>query len=182
MKIEEIHEKRELSWCAGFIEGEGTIYINKLKSSYNLVLEVHNTEKGLIERMQKTLGGTIRSCREKSEELQVVYIWSTTGMKAIEAIKRLSAHFWMSSRKRKLANIAVAFMEYKKRHVVAGSKSSMKARMDQNNFYQAMKILNARGKRAIKLKESGKLKVYEKQINAFIRSLKLSERRQLELY
>jgi hypothetical protein len=55
----------ELAWLAGWLEGEGTFYFTKTKSSPTVVIQVFSVDFDVIEKAAKLMGGAIYSIKPR---------------------------------------------------------------------------------------------------------------------
>jgi len=139
----------ELAYWAGFIDGEGSIFIKKEKSRagrvtpiYELALKVENTNKEVIERFFKTFQSGYKTYREKNgKNGKPLYGVTIKQQKALNILEMLEPFIIV---KKKNIEIAKAFLNLKTEfHGKTLSDEEVKKR---EYFYQEMKKLNMRGR------------------------------------
>lgn len=107
-------KKEDLIYIAGFFDGEGSITISKLAKntngispSYRLYIAIANTDKGIINYLDKVLGiGRAGGTYRKDHKRKWVYHWGCGATKARDILLDLLPHLKI---KRKQAILAVKF-------------------------------------------------------------------------
>lgn len=103
----------EKAWLAGFIDGEGTIYISSSKKGRELALRVRNTHLPSLDRIKQICkighigphgGGPGRLGKRKG------YEWYATNMQALKVLENVYPYLVT---KRAQAEVAIAFQRHK---------------------------------------------------------------------
>jgi len=100
------------AYCAGFIDGEGTIYILKQtrgKSTWHYIkVEASNTNKAPLEYLQSNYGGTIYEHIRQGEHRKIIYIWCLSTRRAFTFLKEIEPYLKV---KHKQAQLAIQLQE-----------------------------------------------------------------------
>lgn len=80
----------DLAWAAGFIDGEGCIYLNRERNSRRVAylrptLEVANTDPAPLVKLAEMFGGTIKEVRRDSAKHRNAYKWCLRGFASVQA-------------------------------------------------------------------------------------------------
>ena len=80
------------AWAAGFIDGEGCIYLKPFKSKnahagyrYQPKIVVGNTEKAPLDKLAELYGGSVRLRRKPTEHHKPCWAWELSGGRAVTA-------------------------------------------------------------------------------------------------
>jgi hypothetical protein len=100
---------------AAFIDGEGTIYINRQKGqSFNtrhyLTVVITNTSPLLIQWLQQTFGGSVFNVKISGHSKKPIMRWQLNELQAAVIIEHCMDYFII---KREQAKVAMAFIELK---------------------------------------------------------------------
>lgn len=78
--------EQQLIWAAGFIDGEGCLYIKEHKNSrFTPCITVAQVRRGPLEILEQLFGGTIRVRSKQRANWRTVYAWELGGKLAVEA-------------------------------------------------------------------------------------------------
>lgn len=80
----------DCAWTAGIIDGEGCVYLGKAGQSKTLTrnyfymrLSVANTDKKMVDKLQKLWGGSVHERYEDRKERSNLYFWTVAANKAL---------------------------------------------------------------------------------------------------
>jgi hypothetical protein len=149
-----------IAYLAGIIDGEGTIRINKVKAkknwnySYYLQMSCGMTCKEVPELLKKIFGGNVREERV-ADGYRSIWRWALTGRFQIYVVLKLLKTYLIV--KKEQVAVALDFCEKWKNpvrhhHVWLIDNQQISLRED---MYWKMRKLNAVGKQAQRLNESG---------------------------
>ncbi len=140
-----------IDYLAGFMDGEGSICIATHRKArnpgYYLRVQISNTDRGVLESIQKSFGGGIYTTKKGNgwrSEHQLVWC----SRKGAALLKELFPYLIL---KRERAGLAIAFMDYLRSWRPArGHKGRILPVTDadlnlRKRFYEHMKQLNIRG-------------------------------------
>ena len=120
----------ELSYMAGFFEGEGCVsavkyasYPLKIGRKPTLVLmcRVGNTEKDALELFERRFGGKIRVWH-RNPKWKDIWIWNIYAKKALNFLETIEPYL-KTKRKQELARLGIEFQKHK---VLGGFKGAHK--------------------------------------------------------
>lgn len=57
----------DIAYIAGFFDGEGSIFISKSRKQYFLTVSISNTDKSVLESIQRIMGGSLSKSPDKRE-------------------------------------------------------------------------------------------------------------------
>lgn len=79
----------DLAWAAGFIDGEGCIYIAESRGYYKLVISVGNTNRESVDKLKTIFncGTIIHKKSNPSKNQKEFYIYRSTGNDAYNIIQ-----------------------------------------------------------------------------------------------
>jgi hypothetical protein len=140
------------AWAAGFIDGEGVVYISKGKPSqrgvsprYNLVVQVGCTRLEPLLRLQELFGGSIcTNTNKRKPHWKPKFVWNVSALKAVSCISRVLPYL---SIKREQACLGLELEQLKA--IKTNSKKLALTACELRTrevIYQKVKILNERGK------------------------------------
>lgn len=125
----------ELAYIAGFFDGEGCVVISKRKpyrdkkyTSYNLVTNISNTDKDVVDYIHSVIGGSIRE-NKKGKRYRVCYANVFSSEQSYQLLKYLLPYLKV---RRKQAELAIKFQE-----VVNSSKNW---KLTKEELYERDKI------------------------------------------
>ena len=132
--------KAERGYLAGIIDGEGCIGIQKSKSGIQLKVGIFNTERSLLEWIQRRFGGTICD-RLHQDGNKVEYNYTFYGHRALDMLRTVYPYLVV---KRKNAQLAFLYGM-----TLQPLKSSEKLKPEvlktRLKYYNLMKFYNKRG-------------------------------------
>lgn len=89
-------QESDLGWAAGIFDGEGTCHISRDRRSrwprYSLTAAVANTERPMLVRMRRILGGSITAGYWTTGSTRPYYIWIVTGVTAQQVLMKIQPH------------------------------------------------------------------------------------------
>lgn len=136
---------RELIWMAGVVDGEGCVFINRThrKGSqildYRMGINLNVTEGQDISMFVERFGGKMYLIKAPTERAKSYHAWTLYGEAALAALRTLLPLLvW----KKEKAELAIRFQERR----VKGSRVSDEERDEMKADYQAMRVLNHRGR------------------------------------
>lgn len=132
----------EKAYIAGFLDGEGYIGISVHRRKdwkrpyYTTQINIYNTDIFVLQSMVENAGvGTIYlGHRKERPHHKVIYVWRTTGIKAIELLKELLPYLRV---KKEQAELAIRFPN--------DGRTFHDNRESQETIREAIKILNQGG-------------------------------------
>jgi len=140
-------ESRELVWMAGIVDGEGCIMINRTcrkdarHPDYRMGININVTEGQDTSMFVRRFGGKLYLVKAPTERAKPYYAWTLYGEAALEVLRTLLPFLvW----KQEKARLAICFQERRVKRSRLSSEELDK--MEAN--YQAMRVLNFRGKRS----------------------------------
>jgi hypothetical protein len=138
------------AYAAGFLDGEGNISIgkscqarNRERIYYSLNVCVANTNLQVLQRLQKTYGGTI--CKRKDYRhlnRKDGYRWRVTSWDAVAFLKELLPFLIV---KRQQAELALQFQQTVRHTGNRWRLAPLPERLHRETLYEEMKKLNQRG-------------------------------------
>jgi len=144
------HNALKLAYVAGWMDGEGSIYISKIKNVrsgnylYVLGVSTSNTDKEIIDWFEKEFGAYRTALGykiRKHPNHQLAYQWFSSSKTACEFLKILVPYLKI---KKKQAKLAIAFQEKKSKAKMErkGQKLTEKEYKWRDKCYQEMQKLN----------------------------------------
>ena len=129
----------ELSYIAGFIDGEGSIFVSLTNGKpHSLVVAVTNTNKAILEYCYNLFQvGHMNQNRRANFKHKIAWVWKTTGNGARKVLKHIYPFLRV---KENQAKLALAYPVHK-----TSKAFTEKEREKQLAIYEALKILNKRG-------------------------------------
>ena len=116
MNKENIQKQIELSYLAGFFDGEGSIFLakNKPRGSsvnyiYHLVVSAGNKNYEVLKKLKDLFGGSIYKCSD-------VYKWGTTTRQAQLAAKTLKPYLIIKRKQAELAERIYEILDFSPMH------------------------------------------------------------------
>lgn len=145
MISKEIKQKRlinELRYFAGFIDGEGCVYIGGRKEGYRGTITVVNTNKKIIDSFLNVFGGNIRF-RKGKEKNKDIYVWQLNNSNILEFCERMEDLIKIKKPQLKILKQLQKTMnsDYSKRKNVP-----QKILAEREKLYLKIRKLNKRGK------------------------------------
>ena len=144
------HSSLKLAYTGGWIDGEGSIYINKAKNKrsgsyqYILCVSTSNTDKGIIDWFKKEYKGFTTALGYKvrnNPNHRLAYQWFSTTKTAYKFLKLILPYLKV---KRRQAELAIKFQERKTKE--RGERKGKKLLKIQNDwrerYSQKMRKLN----------------------------------------
>lgn len=95
-----------LSYAAGFIDGEGTITFSKQKLDgvYNLAVSACNVHRAPIDFLEKIFGGKVYECKPRpNKEKRTYFVWKVTCRQAEKALIELLPYLIVKREQAQLA-------------------------------------------------------------------------------
>jgi hypothetical protein len=135
-----------LAYCAGLIDGEGSIYIkketyqSKTNPKYRIVFKITMTEEPLIDLLSKTFNGTYHLTTGNHLSRKSLYSMHLGDRKAIKAITSLLPYLML---KKKQAELALEFVRTREEFQAKGNRLSIEQREVYERFYQESRRLNS---------------------------------------
>ena len=161
-RLEGMATETELAWLAGFIDGEGTIYITHGRDQQMLFLRIGNTHVPSLEKIKKICrvgyiglhsGGRGRLGKRE------VYKWS---VQANQALKVLQKVFPYLVTKKAQAEIAIAFQSHKNSRRKTGCKRLPRYEVEDDlKFREAIHLLNKGLKDSVELPAVTQRRLFE---------------------
>lgn len=146
------HSSKILAYTAGFVDGEGSIFIakvfNRRSGNYIYVLQVSiaNTYKPIMDWLAKEFNSSTQVCgyankKRWKDNFRVSYQLLFTGNKANQFLREILPYL---SVKQEQAKLAIEFQN-KKSLIKRGKKLSEKENIIREKYRQDIKELNLRG-------------------------------------
>lgn len=89
----------DAAYFAGFIDGEGCIFISK---AHNLVLTATNTHKGVIDKFLNVIGGSVK-IRPQRQRQREVFRWQVNGQRALMFLEKIFPYLVVKKQEAELA-------------------------------------------------------------------------------
>lgn len=130
-----------LEYVAGFFDGEGTVLIQKASAKshsgarYWLVISLYNTHKGVMDKIQKVIGGHVIFHAGGAVRKQH-YRLALYTRQAYHLLKSLLPYLVV---KKKQAEIAIAFAEYTTKFRYSGIRHNPEVIAFQDKCYAEIK-------------------------------------------
>lgn len=145
------HSEVVRAYAAGLIDGEGCVRLTARGKNggkgfrlgqYTLMVEVTNTDHGMIQWLRGTFGGTVSHTKESYEEnRKAKWHWRLAANQALHFLDII----WPYVRtKRKQVKLGRRFQRYAQ---YTGRAATEKANLLQERFYLELRVLNKRGVR-----------------------------------
>lgn len=131
------------AWLAGFIDGEGTITINRSGTGYSPFLVVTNTNQAILKEIASVLGVgccVARGDTRRGATRLPVYQYYAYGQDALLVIRRVYSHLRV---KQPRADLVLAFPIAPRAH--RGAPVPQSIREEQARIYTELAALNQRG-------------------------------------
>lgn len=130
-----------LDYAAGLIDGEGFVgaILSNKRQTVSPVLSVNMCEKAGLDLLVSLFGGSIRLAKSKMLKWRDQYEWRLYHANAIQAIEALEPYLRV---KKKQAQILLSI----KWDRPIGLRHTLEERLRRLEVFQAVKILNKRGK------------------------------------
>lgn len=140
-------DQSELSipYIAGFIDAEGYIGITKVikSNTFKPKISVTNTNKYIIELLQKALGGYIGIRLRTNKKWKTAYDLTITYNKAIDVCKQIQQFIFLKSEQ---IQLFMSWLKYSKYNAIRDPKIKKKVFDGRNKLYKKSLELNKRGK------------------------------------
>lgn len=137
------------AYAAGLIDGEGSIRITNRgrfggttfrQGQYTLMVEMSNTDHGMIEWMQAQFGGTVSyASPDPSRNAKEKWHWRVAANKALYCLDAVWPYIRTKKRQAQLGRRFQRYAQY------AGRAVTPKCQMLHERFYQEFRVLNKRG-------------------------------------
>ena len=108
-----------LAYAAGLFDGEGSIFIGKVKTNRNksgllfrLHIEMCNTNEPIVKWMQLYFGGSVYERYADTNTRRTLWSWQLRGTKALEFLKIISPYLRVKKPQAELA------MEFQSRQIL----------------------------------------------------------------
>jgi hypothetical protein len=131
----------EIGWCAGIIDGEGCIRIQR--HTFGLVVIVGSTNLEMLLKLRDLWGGNISPKKSGiKEHWKPYFLWQITGRKAFPMLESILPHLVV---KQKQATIALGLKDLlcKQNNYKEGANEEY--RRQRHELYMELKRLNAKG-------------------------------------
>lgn len=127
-------DEKTLAYFAGFFDGEGCIQITKRKPyakmknpSYTLQVSLHNTHKGVIDKLQDLFGGYVGEHKQKAKDgCARLWQWSLHAKMANAFLDAVSPYLIIKAPE---AKIALEFRQEISKRIGISHKGHLKGRM-----------------------------------------------------
>lgn len=130
--------RANLSYLAGFFDGEGCISLAKSGRRYALIVQVTQCNRWILELFRMHFGGGIHQCERNGNPF---YIWSITASKAMAFLETIEPYLIL---KKAEANLATTYQKRKNIHAVPLSNGQ---RILEDADYILMRKLKEKVKR-----------------------------------
>ena len=160
---EECKERIKLEKLAAFVDGEGSIIINKRiringKISYVQQIQIGNTDMRLIEWLIENFGGIMPKPYAGSGNRKVSYIWSLTSSNSYKLINKIRPYLLL---KQEQADNAIELYEKVTKWHYTSTKPMPKHKRElAERIWKRNRKLNMRGK----LEESDEPKLVRREV------------------
>lgn len=141
----------ERAYAAGLIDGEGCIRITSRgkdggttfrQGQYTLMVEVTNTDNGMIQWLLDRFGGSVSYAKEDvGQNKKEKWHWRVAANKALYCLDAIWPYIRTKKRQAKLGRRFQRYAQY------AGRAASPKCQSLHERFYQELRALNKRGVR-----------------------------------
>ena len=151
------YSKVDLAYCAGIIDGEGSIYLGKRVPGrrrksfyYEATVAVTMTNRAALKLLSKVFGGKVRTAKAVTVVHKKIYGWRRYAQNAENAIKRLLPYLHVKKRQAKLAlkfreHIKRKAKNFKNGQTLQGKTLSKADLRVREAFYIQSRKLNKRG-------------------------------------
>ena len=96
-----MNPENELSWAAGFVDGDGSILVGEDRPGvFGLKLNATNRHYPSLDRLAQLFGGQVRFLTQRGFHIGW---WQLTGHKAQAAIRKLSPYLFTKQRQARIA-------------------------------------------------------------------------------
>ena len=139
----------ERAYAAGLIDGEGSIRITSRGKNggvtfrhgqYTLMVEMVNTDRGMIQWMVERFGGSVSYARENIERnSREKWHWRVAADKALYCLDAVWPYILTKKRQAKLGRRFQRYAQY------SGRATTPKCQKLHDRFYQEFRVLNKRG-------------------------------------
>jgi len=123
-----------LAYAAGLFDGEGSIFIGKVKTSRNksgllfrLHIEMCNTNEPAVRWMQLYFGGSVYERYADSDARRTLWSWQLRGKKALEFLKIISLYLRIKKLQAELA------IEFQSRQILGRYTKAHRNILDEAN-------------------------------------------------
>lgn len=82
----------ELGWCAGFIDGEGCLSLQRQSGRLSVQFRAVNTERGPIERLREVLGGKVHRHPGRDPGRVDAFCWYCPQRELVGVLEALKPH------------------------------------------------------------------------------------------
>lgn len=139
---------KDLSYIAGFFDGEGSISLSWQKRSNTLrkrvcrsQISIGNTDYPVLKYIQSCLGGTIHPIRQKNDCWEASWAWKASTKEAATIIERLLPYLRVKAAQAKLL---IEYQQHKESIHWPGRRGYTQGEWDEIESYrQKMRSLNA---------------------------------------
>lgn len=152
-------QEQLLGYCAGFMDGEGTIIVGKSQQakrnfpSYGLAIKVAQKEQEPLRLLQSLFGGTIYTTTRKG--IRMIYVWSLDGQATQRRCLEVLTPLLIC--KKVEAEIALRFLSLCEEQSPLGAHLKEHHRAAREALYQASK--NHRRAKSLMADESGQYEI-----------------------
>ena len=135
-------------YIAGLFDGEGNVNIYRheydapRKAGYELSIAIHNTHKGIVERLHGEWGGYLQARIRKTDKWKTGYAWKLSSNEAIALLEKIIPFLVI---KREQAEVAIEFQKLKQKKRFRFIQNIQEVDDFYEICYQKMRILNKKG-------------------------------------
>lgn len=126
----------DIKWLAGFFDGDGCVCIEKSRNSYQLRITITNTNKEILELIQKQFGGIINTTYSKNKKHKSKHDLRWIAKEAKSLLKLIENELML---KKIQCEIALGFPDYENEKLTKDEKELREI------TYNILKILNKKG-------------------------------------
>jgi hypothetical protein len=95
--------REEIAWAAGLFEGEGSVYVNRIRKYRYLCVEVNMTDEDIVQRLHRLFPyGTVRQAEALRQHWKRSWHWRVHGFAGSQAFIALIWP-WLGERRRATA-------------------------------------------------------------------------------
>jgi len=141
-----------IQYVAGFFDGEGCVNIYQTKKGvkkdrigYQLTTSIFNSDKEVVEKLKKSLGGYIQIRKRNTDKWKDGYVWRLITNHASKFLKEILPFLII---KKEQAKVAIEFQELRQRKTYQFGRNPKEVEDFYEFCYQKMRLLNKKGKKA----------------------------------
>jgi hypothetical protein len=94
----------DAAYWAGFVDGEGCLglYTHNHRRQWVVVLQVANTNRGILEQLAENFGGSISTATQSLPNAKPCYTWYIASQKAMRVVRTILPHLKIKTRQAEL--------------------------------------------------------------------------------